>query len=63
MNPRCIDKTFSIGVRSRSDLWHRPWDPSITLEAWVVPQACTHPKHLELVALDLQDGHVIVLGC
>ncbi len=48
---KCIDKALSMGVLAGlSDLYHRPKDPVITLEAkaWVVSLACTKPKDLGL---------------
>ena len=50
---KCIDKALSMGWESGlKDLYHRPKDPTITLEAkaWVVSVACTPPVSLGLAA-------------
>lgn len=50
---KCIDKALEMGVESAlKDLYHRPKDPTITMEAkaWLVNIACCKPKDLGMAA-------------
>jgi len=50
---KCIDKALSTGVMNGlRDLYHRPKEPEITLEAkaWVTNLSCSKPKDLGLAA-------------
>lgn len=50
---KCIDKALEMGVESAlKDLYHRPKEPTITMEAkaWLVNIACSKPKDLGMAA-------------
>ena len=50
---KCIDKALEMGVESAlKDLYHRPKEPTITMEAkaWLVNIACCKPKDLVMAA-------------
>ncbi len=50
---KCIDKTLAMGWESAlKDLYHRPKEPTITMEgkAWLINIACTKPKELGMAA-------------
>jgi len=50
---KCIDKALEMGVESAlKDLYHRPKEPTITMEAkaWLVNIACSKPKDFGMAA-------------
>jgi len=50
---KCIDKALEMGWEAAlKDLYHRPKEPKITMEAkaWLVNIACTKPKDLGMAA-------------
>ncbi len=50
---KCIDKALEMGVESAlKDLYHRPKEPTITMEAkaWLVSIACSKPKDFGMAA-------------
>jgi transposase len=50
---KCIDKALEMGVESAlQDLYHRPKEPTITMEAkaWLVSIACSKPKDFGMAA-------------
>jgi len=50
---KCIDKALEMGWEAAlKDLYHRPKEPTITMEAkaWLVNIACTKPKDLGMAA-------------
>ncbi|MCR4321609.1 MAG: IS630 family transposase [Candidatus Brocadiaceae bacterium] len=50
---KCIDKALEMGVESAlKDLYHRPKEPTITVEAkaWLVSIACSKPKDFGMAA-------------
>jgi len=50
---KCVDKALEMGVESAlKDLYHRPKEPTITMEAkaWLVNIACSKPKDFRMAA-------------
>jgi len=50
---KCVDKALEMGVESAlKDLYHRPKEPTITMEAkaWLVNIACSKPKDFGMAA-------------